>query len=115
MAELEDPSGLGRVVEDAGVVRIVEERDATESERQIRLVNLGLYAFRLSEIRDTIGDSPRRIRAASYLTDVLETIGRRSRAVLTGSRTRRRRTSSTTAPSLRGPRRSSGAASWTPT
>src|ERR671913_342054 len=47
VAELEDPSGLGRVVEDAGVVRIVEERDATESERQIRLVNLGIYAFRL--------------------------------------------------------------------
>src|SRR5215216_117733 len=39
VAELDDPSGLGRVVEDAGVVRIVEERDATASERQIRLVN----------------------------------------------------------------------------
>src|SRR5215207_10295588 len=55
VAELEDPSGLGRVVEDAGVVRIVEERDATEAEREVRLVNLGLYAFDLSEIRDAIG------------------------------------------------------------
>src|ERR687885_56184 len=55
VAELDDPSGLGRVVEDAGVVRIVEERDATEAEREIRLVNLGLYAFELSEIRDAIG------------------------------------------------------------
>ncbi|HEX2742381.1 MAG TPA: NTP transferase domain-containing protein, partial [Rubrobacter sp.] len=45
VAELDDPSGLGRVVEDAGVVRIVEEREATEMEREIRLVNLGLYAF----------------------------------------------------------------------
>jgi bifunctional UDP-N-acetylglucosamine pyrophosphorylase/glucosamine-1-phosphate N-acetyltransferase len=82
VAELENPSGLGRVVEDAGVVRIVEERDATEAEREIGLVNLGLYAFELSEIRDAIG------RVASvnekgelYLTDVLEIIGRRSRAV----------------------------------
>jgi bifunctional UDP-N-acetylglucosamine pyrophosphorylase/glucosamine-1-phosphate N-acetyltransferase len=82
VAELEDPGGLGRVVEEAGVVRIVEERDATEAEREISLVNLGLYAFELSEIRDAIG------RVASendqdelYLTDVLEIIGRRSRAV----------------------------------
>jgi bifunctional UDP-N-acetylglucosamine pyrophosphorylase / glucosamine-1-phosphate N-acetyltransferase len=82
VAELDDPGGLGRVVEDAGVVRIVEERDATEEERQIKLVNLGLYAFELAEIRDAIG------RVASgneqgelYLTDVLEIIGRRSRAV----------------------------------
>src|ERR687890_233291 len=84
VAELDDPSGLGRVVEDAGVVRIVEERDATESERGIRLVNLGLYAFELSEIRDAIG----RVKADKgsgqgelYLTDVLEIIGSRSRAV----------------------------------
>ncbi|HET7270758.1 MAG TPA: NTP transferase domain-containing protein, partial [Rubrobacter sp.] len=55
VAELDDPSGLGRVVEDAGVVKIVEERDATEAEREVSLVNLGLYAFELSEIRDAIG------------------------------------------------------------
>jgi bifunctional UDP-N-acetylglucosamine pyrophosphorylase / glucosamine-1-phosphate N-acetyltransferase len=82
VAELEDPSGLGRVVEDAGVVRIVEERDATETERQIRLVNLGIYAFKLSEIKDTIGSLTSENQGGElYLTDVLETIGRRSRAV----------------------------------
>ena len=82
VAELDDPSGLGRVVEDAGVVRIVEERDATEYERQINLVNLGIYAFRLSEIRDTIGGLTSENQGGElYLTDVLETIGRRSRAV----------------------------------
>jgi bifunctional UDP-N-acetylglucosamine pyrophosphorylase/glucosamine-1-phosphate N-acetyltransferase len=82
VAELEDPSGLGRVVEDAGVVRIVEERDATESEREVRLVNLGLYAFEISEIRDAIGGLTSENEGGElYLTDVLETIGRRSRAV----------------------------------
>ena len=54
VAKMEDPSGLGRVVEEAGVVRVVEERDASESERRNRLVNLGLYAFELAEIRDAI-------------------------------------------------------------
>jgi bifunctional UDP-N-acetylglucosamine pyrophosphorylase / glucosamine-1-phosphate N-acetyltransferase len=82
MAELEDPRGLGRVVEDAGVVRIVEERDATEDERGIGLVNLGLYAFDLSEIRDAIGQvASENSHGELYLTDVLEIIGRRSRAV----------------------------------
>jgi bifunctional UDP-N-acetylglucosamine pyrophosphorylase/glucosamine-1-phosphate N-acetyltransferase len=82
VAELDDPSGLGRVVEDAGVVRIVEEKDATESERAIRLVNLGLYAFRLSEIREAVvGLTAENKSGELYLTDVLETIGKRSRAV----------------------------------
>jgi bifunctional UDP-N-acetylglucosamine pyrophosphorylase / glucosamine-1-phosphate N-acetyltransferase len=82
VAELEDPRGLGRVVEEAGVVRIVEERDANEDELGIGLVNLGLYAFDLSEIRDAIGQvASENLQGELYLTDVLEIIGRRSRAV----------------------------------
>src|SRR5215217_6930219 len=82
VAELDDPSGLGRVVEDAGVVRIVEEKDATEAELAVRLVNLGLYAFKLSEIREAVGGlTAENVSGELYLTDVLETIGQRSRAV----------------------------------
>jgi bifunctional UDP-N-acetylglucosamine pyrophosphorylase/glucosamine-1-phosphate N-acetyltransferase len=82
VAEPDDPSGLGRVVEDAGVVRIVEEKDASESERAIGLVNLGLYAFNLSEIREAVGGLTAKNKSGElYLTDVLETIGRRYRAV----------------------------------
>lgn len=82
VAKMENPSGLGRVVEEAGVVRIVEERDASESERKNRLVNLGLYAFELAEIRAAIsGLESGNDQGELYLTDVLETIGRRSRAV----------------------------------
>jgi bifunctional UDP-N-acetylglucosamine pyrophosphorylase/glucosamine-1-phosphate N-acetyltransferase len=82
VAELEDPRGLGRVVEEAGVVRIVEERDATEDERGIALVNLGLYAFGLPEIRDALGKlASKNSQGELYLTDVLEIIGSKSRAV----------------------------------
>ncbi len=82
VAELEDPRGLGRVVEEAGVVRIVEERDATEDERRIALVNLGLYAFGLPEIRDAIGNlASENSQGELYLTDVLEIIGSKSRTV----------------------------------
>ena len=82
VAELEAATGLGRVMEDAGVVRIVEEKDATEAEKEIRLVNLGLYAFELSEIRHALGlVGPENAHGELYLTDALEIIGRRSRAV----------------------------------
>jgi bifunctional UDP-N-acetylglucosamine pyrophosphorylase/glucosamine-1-phosphate N-acetyltransferase len=82
VAELEDATGLGRVTEDAGVVRIVEEKDATEAEKEIRLVNLGLYAFELSEIRYALGlVGAENAQGELYLTDALEIIGRRSRAV----------------------------------
>lgn len=81
-AELPDPQGLGRVTEDAGTVRIVEEQDASPQERENRLSNLGLYAFGLAEIRDALS----RIEGENeqgelYLTDALEIIGKRSRAV----------------------------------
>ena len=82
VAELEDATGLGRVMEDAGVVRIVEERDATEEEKEVRLVNLGLYAFELPEIRhalEMVGTE--NDQGEVYLTDALEIIGRKSRAV----------------------------------
>jgi bifunctional UDP-N-acetylglucosamine pyrophosphorylase / glucosamine-1-phosphate N-acetyltransferase len=82
VAELDDATGLGRVMEDAGVVWIVEERDATEAEKEIRLVNLGLYAFELSEIRhalELVGTA--NTQGELYLTDALEVIGKRSRAV----------------------------------
>ncbi|MDX6379127.1 MAG: bifunctional UDP-N-acetylglucosamine pyrophosphorylase / glucosamine-phosphate N-acetyltransferase [Rubrobacteraceae bacterium] len=82
VAELEYATGLGRVMEDAGVVRIVEERDATEAEKNVRLVNLGLYAFDLPEIRralELVGTQ--NAQGELYLTDALEIIGKKSRAV----------------------------------
>ncbi len=82
VAQLDDATGLGRVTEDAGVVRIVEEKDATEEEKEIRLVNLGLYAFDLSEIRHALAlIGTENAQGEVYLTDALEVIGGRSRAV----------------------------------
>ncbi|TCJ20281.1 UDP-N-acetylglucosamine diphosphorylase/glucosamine-1-phosphate N-acetyltransferase [Rubrobacter taiwanensis] len=81
-AELPDPTGLGRVTEDAGTVRIVEEQEATPEERENQLVNLGLYAFELPLIRDALSRMERQDGEGElYLTDALEIIGRRARAV----------------------------------
>ncbi len=43
----DNPTGLGRIVRDSkgGFSRIVEQKDASESERQIREVNMSTYLF----------------------------------------------------------------------
>ena len=71
--DLEDPSGYGRVViSDAGVERIVEEKDATEAEKRIRHVNAGVYAFS----RDVLSAylprlSNNNAQGEYYLTDII--------------------------------------------
>ena len=46
-AELDDPTGYGRVMRssDGAVCAIVEDRDATEAERRVREINTGLMAL----------------------------------------------------------------------
>ena len=44
--ETDNPTGYGRVVRDEDeIIKIVEEKDATESEKKIKEVNSGIYAF----------------------------------------------------------------------
>ncbi|HLD23234.1 MAG TPA: bifunctional UDP-N-acetylglucosamine diphosphorylase/glucosamine-1-phosphate N-acetyltransferase GlmU [Sulfuricurvum sp.] len=71
---LENPSGYGRVViENDRVQRIVEEKDASESEKAINTVNAGVYAFKHHVLQTYI---PRLSNANAqgeyYLTDVIE-------------------------------------------
>jgi bifunctional UDP-N-acetylglucosamine pyrophosphorylase/glucosamine-1-phosphate N-acetyltransferase len=42
---LDNPYGYGRVLHKDGIVRIVEEKDASEEEKQIKNVNCGIYAI----------------------------------------------------------------------
>jgi bifunctional UDP-N-acetylglucosamine pyrophosphorylase / glucosamine-1-phosphate N-acetyltransferase len=50
-AVVDNPFGYGRVVRDgAEVLRIVEHRDATDAEREIREINSGIYAFDLEPL-----------------------------------------------------------------
>jgi len=54
-AMVEHPTGYGRIVR-AGeqIARIVEEKDATAAERQIREINSGIYAFALDGLFDAV-------------------------------------------------------------
>ncbi|MEU4640103.1 bifunctional UDP-N-acetylglucosamine diphosphorylase/glucosamine-1-phosphate N-acetyltransferase GlmU [Micromonospora sp. NPDC023814] len=72
-AEVPDPTGLGRIVRDAGgrLEQIVEERDATPTQRAIREINAGIYAFDAARLRDALGKlSTDNDQGEEYLTDV---------------------------------------------
>jgi UDP-N-acetylglucosamine diphosphorylase/glucosamine-1-phosphate N-acetyltransferase len=67
-----DPTGLGRIIREAdgSFVGIVEHRDATESQRQIREVNMSTYLFHGPELLwalDKLGND--NSQGEYYLTD----------------------------------------------
>jgi bifunctional UDP-N-acetylglucosamine pyrophosphorylase/glucosamine-1-phosphate N-acetyltransferase len=71
---LYDPSGLGRVLrnEAGGVERIVEEKDATDEERETPEINAGLYAFDVDWLRARIGSlEASKATGEIYLTDLV--------------------------------------------
>ncbi|MGN6598396.1 MAG: bifunctional UDP-N-acetylglucosamine diphosphorylase/glucosamine-1-phosphate N-acetyltransferase GlmU [Actinomycetes bacterium] len=73
-AELDDPTGYGRVVRDetGAVTAIVEHKDADETQRAIREVNSGIYAFDAAVLTEALAQlRPDNAQGELYLTDVL--------------------------------------------
>jgi bifunctional UDP-N-acetylglucosamine pyrophosphorylase / glucosamine-1-phosphate N-acetyltransferase len=73
-AEVDDPTGLGRIIRDErGAPRaIVEERDATEAQRAIREVNAGVYVADAGTLRRVLsGLATDNAQGEQYLTDAL--------------------------------------------
>jgi bifunctional UDP-N-acetylglucosamine pyrophosphorylase/glucosamine-1-phosphate N-acetyltransferase len=83
--QVDDPTGYGRlVVKDGTVRRIVEEKDATNKQRSIDLVNTGLYAFDVAWLRDAITRlKPSKVTGEIYLTDLVEIAHDDKRAAVT--------------------------------
>lgn len=76
-AEMDDPTGYGRVVRDkeGRVRRIVEHRDANDVERAIDEVNTGIYVFRRSLLPAALRRlRPDNTQAELYVTDVVEVL-----------------------------------------
>jgi bifunctional UDP-N-acetylglucosamine pyrophosphorylase/glucosamine-1-phosphate N-acetyltransferase len=74
-AEHPDPTGYGRIIrgDDASLLRIVEERDADEIQRDIIEVNSGVYAFDAAKLAGAIGKLKNdNSQGELYLTDVIE-------------------------------------------
>ncbi|NLW43695.1 MAG: bifunctional UDP-N-acetylglucosamine diphosphorylase/glucosamine-1-phosphate N-acetyltransferase GlmU [Syntrophomonadaceae bacterium] len=72
-AKMENPQGYGRIIRDdqGDIVRIVEEKDATPEEREIREINSGIYCFN-GEVFGILKHVNRdNAQGEYYLTDVL--------------------------------------------
>jgi bifunctional UDP-N-acetylglucosamine pyrophosphorylase/glucosamine-1-phosphate N-acetyltransferase len=72
--DLDDPGAYGRVLREAdGAVRaIVEARDASTSEREVREINVGIYAFAVPLLLGVLGDlRPQNAQGEYYLTDLV--------------------------------------------
>lgn len=74
-ADLPDPTGYGRIVREEKdlVAKIIEEKDATETERKIKEVNSGVYFFKSKHLFKALKEiKPENQQSEYYLTDVLE-------------------------------------------
>jgi bifunctional UDP-N-acetylglucosamine pyrophosphorylase/glucosamine-1-phosphate N-acetyltransferase len=68
----QNPKGLGRIVRDGGKVKIVEERDCTAEQKNIREINVGLYCAPAKLLWPALKDlQPNNAQKELYLTDIV--------------------------------------------
>src|SRR5690349_15792019 len=70
---LENPTGYGRVIRDEhnAFVRIVEQKDANDEERQVKEINSGIYCFDTRKLFNALrAVEPTNQQGEYYLTDV---------------------------------------------
>ncbi|MGE4069519.1 MAG: bifunctional UDP-N-acetylglucosamine diphosphorylase/glucosamine-1-phosphate N-acetyltransferase GlmU, partial [Vicinamibacterales bacterium] len=79
------PYGYGRIVrKDGQMVRIVEEKDATAAQREIKEINAGIYAFDLEPLFDHLaGIGSGNAQGEYYLPDLIAIYRRGRRPVAT--------------------------------
>ncbi len=87
-AIVEDATGYGRIIrgEDGGVTCIVEHRDATEEQKNVREINLSIYCFASALLREALASlQPNNTQGEYYLTDCIEYISAKGLRVETVS------------------------------
>lgn len=83
-AEMENPFGYGRIIrdEDARIVKIVEQKDASEKEKLVREINSGIFAFRGRELKHSISQLKMdNVAGELYLTDTVKILVQEHRRI----------------------------------
>jgi bifunctional UDP-N-acetylglucosamine pyrophosphorylase/glucosamine-1-phosphate N-acetyltransferase len=73
-AEMLDPSGYGRIIRDANnnLAQIVEEKDASQQQKQTLEINSGVYVFSAPDLIAALGKlTAHNAQKEEYLTDVI--------------------------------------------
>ncbi len=73
-AVFDDAAGYGRIVrENGGVKKIVEQKDASDEEKQIKEINSGMYVFDTKSLIYALEElTPNNAQGEYYLTDTIE-------------------------------------------
>ncbi|MBQ3940320.1 MAG: NTP transferase domain-containing protein [Oscillospiraceae bacterium] len=72
-ARVDQPAGYGRILRtDSGIAGIVEEKDATDEQKQITEINSGCYWFRTADLTEMLGQiTDNNAQKEYYLTDTI--------------------------------------------
>lgn len=79
-AKFENPFGYGRIISDkrGQIVKIVEEKDCDEDERQVNLINAGIYCIHSLYLREFIPKiDNENEKGEYYLTDIIKLLKNR--------------------------------------
>jgi bifunctional UDP-N-acetylglucosamine pyrophosphorylase / glucosamine-1-phosphate N-acetyltransferase len=71
----DEPAGYGRIIRDenGNVTAIVEDKDASETQREIKEINAGIYCFDIEELLSALDKiTPNNKKGEYYLTDVIK-------------------------------------------
>lgn len=73
-AEVPDPTGYGRIIRENGLVRrIVEQKDADDTEKAVKEINSGIYIFDADALSHGLANiSDDNAQGELYLTDVID-------------------------------------------
>lgn len=84
-AILNNPLGIGRVVRDdnGNLIKIVEEKEATEDQKKIQEANIGLYVFDVQWLKENAPNIRKSISGEYYIVDLIETALNQGKKVLT--------------------------------
>lgn len=83
-AQFQDPTGYGRIVrgQDGLVKRIVEQKDASEEEKQIQEVNSGMYCYNGKLLKEALKNlTNNNVQKEYYITDVVELLNQEGHKV----------------------------------
>ncbi|HOB16640.1 MAG TPA: bifunctional UDP-N-acetylglucosamine diphosphorylase/glucosamine-1-phosphate N-acetyltransferase GlmU [Defluviitoga sp.] len=70
---LDDPTGYGRIIKNSKnqLIKIVEDKDSSENEKNIKEVNTGIAIFNSEKLKDALDKvKPQNVQGEYYLTDV---------------------------------------------
>lgn len=76
----DNPTGYGRIIRDIGgsVQEIVEEKDASEEQKQIQEINAGIYCFDIQELLKALKElKPDNAQGELYLTDIVKIMNKK--------------------------------------